>query len=101
MRQATLDVLWETARCAAQNPEYFVWDLRSEPHIINWAENHSIPNASFCYCSYSMARFRQWLRHPYGGIPPLNQARYRRFQDWNEVDPPRFDAILSYTDSMD
>jgi len=101
VRQATLDFLQEVARHAAKSPAFYGWDLWSEPHIINWAEINYIPNASFCYCSHSIARFRAWLRKKYGGIPELNQAWYRQFQDWNEVEPPRFDTILSYTDYMD
>ncbi|HLH16806.1 MAG TPA: beta-galactosidase [Bryobacteraceae bacterium] len=101
VRQATLDFLRETARHAAKSPAFFGWDLWSEPHIINWAEINYIPNASFCYCSYSMARFREWLQNKYGGIPQLNNAWYRQFQAWSEVEPPRFDTILSYADYMD
>ena len=101
VRQATLAFLQEVAQHAAKSRAFYGWDLWSEPHIINWAEINYIPNASFCYCPYSMARFRQWLRAKYGGIPELNQAWYRQFQDWKEVEPPRFDTILSYTDYMD
>ena len=101
VRRATLAFLQEVARHAAKSPAFYGWDLWSEPHIINWAEITYIPNASFCYCPYSVARFRQWLEKKYGGIPALNRAWYRQFQDWNEVEPPRFDTILSYTDYMD
>ena len=101
VRQATLDFLKEVARHAARSPAFYGWDLWSEPHIINWAEITYIPNASFCYCPHSIARFRQWLERKYGGIPELNRAWYRQFQNWSEVEPPRFDTILSYTDYMD
>ena len=101
VRQATLAFLSEVARHAAKSPAFYGWDLWSEPHIINWAEINYIPNASFCYCPHSMARFRKWLQKKYGGIPALNQAWYRQFQDWKQVEPPRFDTILSYTDYMD
>ena len=101
VRQATLDFLREVARHAAKSPAFYGWDLWSEPHIINWAEIDYIPNASFCYCPYSMERFRQWLHSKYGGIPELNKAWYRQFQDWKQVEPPRFDTILSYTDFVD
>ncbi len=101
VRRATLAFLQEVARHAAKSPAFYGWDLWSEPHIINWAEITYIPNASFCYCPYSVARFRQWLEKKYSSIPTLNQAWYRQFQDWSEVEPPRFDTILSYTDYMD
>jgi beta-galactosidase len=101
VRKATLAFLKEVARHAARSRAFYGWDLWSEPHIINWAEITYIPNASFCYCPYSIARFRQWLQKKYGGLAELNKAWYRRFQDWKEVEPPRFDTILSYTDYMD
>ena len=95
VRRATLDFLKEVARHAAKSRAFHGWDLWSEPHIINWAEINYIPNASFCYCPHSMARFRQWLQAKYSDIPNLNRAWYRQFQDWKEVEPPRFDTILS------
>jgi beta-galactosidase len=101
VRQATLDFLAEVARHAARSPAFYGWDLWSEPHIINWAEINYIPNASFCYCPYTMARFRRWLEAKYGGLPALNDAWYRRFESWSQVEPPRFDTILSYTDFLD
>jgi beta-galactosidase len=101
VRKATLDFLSEVARHAAKSPAFYGWDLWSEPHIINWAEINYIPNASFCYCPHTMARFRKWLESKYGGLPALNDAWYRRFEHWDQVEPPRFDTILSYTDYMD
>jgi beta-galactosidase len=101
VRRATLDFLREVVRHVATSRAFYGWDLWSEPHIINWAEINYIPNASFCYCPYTIARFRQWLQAKYRDLPNLNKAWYRQFQDWKEVEPPRFDTILSYTDYMD
>ena len=89
------------ARHVAQSKAFYGWDLWSEPHIINWAEINYIPHATFCYCPNTLARFRTWLKKKYGGLPQLNTAWYRRFQDWSQVEPPRFDTILSYTDFVD
>jgi beta-galactosidase len=55
----------------------------------------------FCYCPSSKARFRAWLKQKYGTLEALNQAWHRTFTDWNQVDPPRFGTILTYTDFMD
>jgi len=101
VRKATLAFIAEVARHASRSRAFYGWDLWSEPHIINWAEINYIPGASFCYCPYSLARFRQWLRKKYGSIGELNKAWYRRFENWAQVEPPRFDTILSYTDYMD
>lgn len=101
VRRATLAFLQEVARHAVKSPAFFGWDLWSEPHIINWAEINYIPGATFCYCPHSLARFRQWLEARYGDLPRLNAAWHRQFQDWKQVEPPRFDTILSYTDYID
>jgi beta-galactosidase len=101
VRQAVLNFYQEAARRARKSPAFYGWDLWSEPHIINWAIIDYIPNATFCYCPYTRARFREWLAGKYGTLEALNRAWYRRFQAWSDVDPPRFGTILSYSDYMD
>ncbi len=90
-----------TARHAVRHPNFHGWDLWSEPHIINWAIIDYVPNAQFCYCPSSIRRFRSWLQRKYGSLENLNQAWYRTFTDWDQVEPPRFGTILSYTDFID
>jgi len=41
------------------------------------------------------------LKKKYKSLEALNTAWYRTFQDWDEVEPPRFNTILSYTDFID
>ncbi len=101
VRQAILNYYREAARHAEKSPAFFGWDLWSEPHVINWAEITYIPHAQFCFCPYSLARFREWLRGKYGTLDALNKAWHRQFHDWSQVEPPRFDTILSYTDYID
>jgi beta-galactosidase len=101
VREAVLNFYTETARVASGYPNFYGWDLWSEPHIINWAHLDYIPNVQFCFCPGTRARFRDWLKDKYGTIDEVNRAWYRSFKDWNEVDPPRFSTILSYTDFID
>jgi beta-galactosidase GanA len=101
VHRAMLRFFQEAARHATKSAAFYGWDLWSEPHVINWAEINYIPNASFCYCPYSLNRFREWLKQKYSTLPTLNAAWYRHFQDWREVEPPRFGTILSYSDYMD
>ena len=68
---------------------------------MNWALPAYLPNAQFCYCPHSLARFRDWLRAKYGTVEALNAAWYRTFSSWDEVEPPRFGTILTYADFMD
>jgi beta-galactosidase len=48
-----------------------------------------------------MARFRGWLEKKYGTLEALNRGWYRTFRSWDEVEPPRFGTILTYTDYID
>jgi len=48
-----------------------------------------------------MERFRLWLKSKYGTLDRLNEAWHRTFTDWNQVEPPRYGTILTYTDFMD
>lgn len=92
------------AKVVADKPAFYGWDLWSEPHIINWAEIYYLGNAEylqFCYCPNTMARFRDWLKKKYGTLNRLNEAWYRTFREWEEVEPPRFGTILTYTDYID
>lgn len=101
VRNAVLGFYRAIAKTAAASPALYGYDLWSEPHIVNWVWFNELPNAQFCYCPYTRARFRDWLRQKYGTLAALNTRWYRTFADWNAVDPPRFGTILSYADFMD
>lgn len=101
VRSAVRAFITETARVASEHPNFHGWDLWSEPHIVNWAYINYVPDVQFCYCPFTRARFRDWLRSKYGSLEALNRAWYRGFADWSEVAPPRFGTILSYTDFID
>ena len=89
------------ARRARKSPAFAGWDLWSEPHVINWANPTWIPNPEFCFCPNTLRRYRGWLQKKYGTLDRLNAAWYRRFTDWNDVEPSRMSTILSYTDYID
>ncbi len=91
----------EAARAANAFSSMYAWDLWSEPHIINWAVITYVPNAQFCFCPHTRARFQEWLGRKYGSVEALNKAWYRGFERIHEADPPRFGTILSYTDFID
>jgi beta-galactosidase len=86
---------------AVKHRSFYAYDLWSEPHIINWAIINYIPDAQFCFCRYTIAKFRAWLAHKYGSLQDLNSAWYRGFERWDQVEPPRFGTILSYSDFID
>lgn len=101
VHDAMMNFYTETARVANEFDNLVGWDLWSEPHIINWSNIDYVQNAQFCYCSYTQARFRNWLKEKYGTLDKLNAAWHRSFNSWNQVSPPRFSTILSYTDYID
>ncbi len=101
VEEAVLSFYSETAKVATSYPNFFGWDLWSEPHIINWASINYVPNVQFCFCPGTTARFQAWLKEKYKTIDNLNVAWYRNFKDWEQASPPRFSTILSYTDFID
>jgi beta-galactosidase len=104
VREKILRFFAAAARVVKDKPAFLGWDLWSEPHIINWAEvTHlgDLEYVQFCYCHSTKARFRDWLKLKYRNLENLNQAWYRTFASWDEVDPPRFGTILTYTDYID
>jgi len=89
------------AERASKSKAFLGWDLWSEPHVINWATPTYISNPEFCFCRHTLARFRTWLRRKYVTLEALNEAWYRHFQSWDEVEPNRLSTILSFSDYID
>ena len=96
-----LGALSRDANRAGSSGALFGWDVWSEPHVINWAEFPYLTNPEFCYCRSSEERFRAWLKAKYRTLGALNEAWYRRFERWDQVEPPRTSTILSFTDYLD
>lgn len=101
VRLADLAFYRAVAEHVERHAAFAGWDLWSEPHVINWANPTYIPNPEFCFCPHTLNKFRGWLKRKYGSIGKLNQAWYRSYGDWAEVEPGRMSTILSYTDYID
>lgn len=101
VRAEIVKFLTALSREANKFQALYGWDCWSEPHVINWADFPSLYNPEFCFCPSSQARFRDWLKEKYGTLDALNAAWYRRFERWDQVEPPRASTILSYTDYLD
>jgi beta-galactosidase len=101
VRSVVVRFLQALSRQANKSPALYGWDVWSEPHVVNWAEFPYLESAEFCFCRYTQARFREWLKAKYGTLDALNRAWYRSFETWDQVEPPRFPTILSYTDYLD
>jgi len=85
------------ARRLSRFDNILVWNIWQE---IGFWPMRSIPGSlGFCYCPYTLARFREWLREKYGDLDSLNRAWRTGYGDWREVEPPRiFSSVPSYVD---
>ncbi len=101
VRKGVLGLYNALAERMKTRPAFLGWDLWSEPLIINWGYAYYLPSPEFCFCPYTVGRFREWLRAKYGTLEALNAAWYRRFESWDDVGPNRLSTILSYTDFID
>jgi beta-galactosidase len=104
VRDKALRFFSEAARAVKDKPAFYGWDLWSEPHIINWAEVYYVGDLNyvqFCYCHSTQERFREWLKKKYVTVDNLNKAWYRTVRSWEEVQPPRYGTILTFTDYID
>ena len=102
VREAVHGFFRAVARVASASPAFHAYDVWSEPAVMNWAQPAYLPNAQFCYCRHSQARFRTWLQERHqGDLASLNRRWYRTFASWDQVEPPRFGTILTYTDFAD
>jgi beta-galactosidase len=99
VRAAMAAFITAAAQRARRHPSLYGFDVWSEPHIVNWVWFNTL--AEFCYCPYTQGRFRDWLRRKYRSLDALNAGWYRTFRTWDEVQPPRYETILSYADFMD
>jgi len=77
------------------NPNFYGWDLWSEPRVVQWVYHPSTPRRIYCYCENSIIRFRHWATMRYKDIYELNRAWHRSFNTFEEVEPPRF-VVLHY-----
>jgi beta-galactosidase len=101
VRAEVVKFLQALAQDANTNSSLYGWDVWSEPHVVNWAEFPYLGNPEFCFCRYTQGRFRDWLKRKYQNLDALNAAWYRSFDNWEQVQPPRFPTILSYSDYLD
>lgn len=44
----------------------------------------------YCYCSATARKFRDYLEDKYVTLDGLNDAWYRRYTSWDEIQPPRY-----------
>jgi len=88
--QATiLRFLTETARVAVSYPNFYGWDLWSEPRAMRLVGPET------------RVRYRQWLKNKYKSIDALNLEWYETYASFDDVDAQRTGGIGTYAMDLD
>ena len=67
-------------------PNLLIWGLWDGINIISaWSR---ITDGYPCYCDYTIAKYKAWLRERYT-LDQLNERLLRRYRRWEDVQPPR------------
>jgi len=96
-------LMLKIAETVKDHPAFYAWDVWSEPHLVQWTWLDWLPRGAgwFCYCCHTQDRFRRWLKGRYGNIEALNEAWYRTYRSWEEVQPPKYVTLSSWCDLID
>jgi len=100
-RRAAMNFLSKLVQRLSRYDNIIEWNINQEIGIWPLHKEMVIPSATlgFCYCKYTLARFREWLRKKYGSLEELNRAWRTGYGDWEEVEPPRlYRRVPSYID---
>ncbi|MEM2174251.1 MAG: beta-galactosidase [Candidatus Micrarchaeia archaeon] len=101
VREKAEEFLTKLALHVKDNLTFYGWDVWSEPQLIQWVYFPHVRPGIFCYCPYSIQKFRQWLKNKYGNIENLNEAWHRSFIDINDVMPPKYVVLHFATENLD
>jgi len=100
-RKSAEEFLIALAKTLSSYSNFYGWDVWSEPQIVQWVFRLGRPRPIYCYCPYTIKRFREWLKTKYGSIEKLNEAWHRNFLSFDEVEPPRFVVLHYGTENID
>lgn len=77
-----------------------IFDCWNEPYIepMDFSDRASLGDVLFCYCPSTVAKYREWLKSEYGSIGRINATWFRRYRDFNDINPPR--RLMDYVDMM-
>lgn len=84
-RKLVCRFIHETAKHFADEKQVIAIDVWNEPHL---EPMFDYSGELLCYCDYSAAQFREWLKERYGTIEELNRIWFRSYLDWSEILPP-------------
>ena len=77
-------------------PAVLAWDVGAEAGIwVSYAtpvDRNPVADL-YCYCPYTVARYRAWLKQKYVALERLNEVWATYYRDWSEVEPVRVGAF--------
>jgi beta-galactosidase len=88
-REARRHFLAETTRHFAGHRAMGMWDVWNEPEFCAFLRKPDV-DTLLCYCEHCRREFVQWLQRKYGTIQQLNTIWGRCYQQWDELELPRF-----------
>lgn len=89
IQNAILNFITETAKVAAGYPNFYGWDLWSEPRAMQLIG----PDTK--------ARYRAWLKNKYKTLDALNEQGYETYASWDDVVPLGDGGIGTYAMDLD
>ncbi len=93
-REAAIHFIEAVGREIGQYDNILVWNVWQE---IGFGFDANVSRV--CFCPYTLAAFRAWLRNKYGDLSNLNRVWRTAYAEWDEVDPPRvFLKVPSFLD---
>jgi len=92
--------LTQIAQVLGKHESVQIFDCWNEPHIepLEYSDRASLGDLLFCYCPNTVAKYREWLKSQYQSIESINAKWFRRFRDFNDINPPR--RLMDYVDMM-
>jgi len=92
VRAAAGNFIRSTIERYKSSPAVLAWDIAAEPGL--WISGDSLVRErgqarTYCYCPYTKARYRDWLKKQYGDLNRLNEFWATYHQHWDEIEPLR------------
>lgn len=81
--------LAECAKRYATHPALLIWDVWNEPELTEGIYREPKVETLLCYCPNCLREFSSWLQNKYGNIEKLNSVWGRRYNCFEDVEPPR------------
>ncbi len=97
-RKEAEDFFERIATVLGEHENVRIFDCWNEPHIepMEHSDSSGIGDFLFCYCHNTIKAYRAWLKSRYENIEEINSRWYRRYRDFDDIDPPP--RLMDYVD---